>query len=116
MNKMKLTEILDRGERNVQTIYTMPQREYENNESVRSFRLISRAGGAICFTLSACVMPFIPTDAPLSAWAIFSYMLVDGIGDLVSGRHHYLPMKAYMYACNKLRDYLKSKTDINPNP
>jgi len=118
---MKLTEILDIGERNVKTMYTMSQREYENNDSVKYFRLISRAGGAFCFTLGACVLPFASAEAPLSAWAGVSFFLVDGMGDLISGRHHYLPMKACLYTCRKLGEcldklinYLGSKSNQNP--
>jgi hypothetical protein len=110
---MKLTQIVEHN--HTDEPYNMPWAEYEKSEKWKGFRLISRVGGATYLSLGAFFLSaaaIIP-DAPWDLWAVSGYLLMDGIGDLVSGRHHYLPFKAVTCAGKKLYSLLTREKFIS---
>ena len=82
------------------------RRGMHKSKSLKAFKFISRMGGAVLVSLVGLTVGehllHGEDSVSLGSYVAASYFVLHGMTDLVTGRHHYLPMRALFNIRNKI--------------
>jgi hypothetical protein len=90
--------------------FDLPE-QVEKHWSFKMFKHISRLGGAVAAFLAADALMHADPNAPIGAYVAVSYILTHGLADLITGRHHYLPVRGFMLASDGIYSLLRGRNE-----